>query len=231
MRAARLAERASTSTRCTSRSARASRSPAAWPAGRPMPRPPSSRSTTSGASAWTATSSRSCGRARQRRAVPRHGRHRDGQRPGRAARPGPRPRHLPLGVRAQRGRPVDPGGVRRVRPAARHRRPRAGRQPRADGGPAQRRPARARPGSANDLRTPPSRCAPTSARSSSPGVEYGALGGIVSGSGPTVAFLTEDNEAGIDLAVALTARAVSSATSAAPAGRSTAPTSSTHRID
>ncbi len=37
------------------------------------------------------------------------------------------------------------------------------------------------------------------------GMEYGALGGIVSGSGPTIAFLVDDNEAGIDLAVALTA--------------------------
>lgn len=40
------------------------------------------------------------------------------------------------------------------------------------------------------------------------GMEYGALGGIVSGSGPTIAFLVEDNEAGIDLAVALTASGV-----------------------
>ena len=39
-------------------------------------------------------------------------------------------------------------------------------------------------------------------------MEYGALGGIVSGSGPTTAFLVEDNEAGIDLAVALTASGV-----------------------
>lgn len=37
------------------------------------------------------------------------------------------------------------------------------------------------------------------------GMEYGALAGVVSGSGPTVAFLVADNEAGIDLAVALTA--------------------------
>lgn len=37
------------------------------------------------------------------------------------------------------------------------------------------------------------------------GLEYGALAGIVSGSGPTIAFLVADNEAGIDLAVALTA--------------------------
>jgi 4-diphosphocytidyl-2-C-methyl-D-erythritol kinase len=40
------------------------------------------------------------------------------------------------------------------------------------------------------------------------GMEYGALGGVVSGSGPTVAFLVDDNEAGIDLAVALTASGV-----------------------
>ena len=37
------------------------------------------------------------------------------------------------------------------------------------------------------------------------GIEYGALGGIVSGSGPTIAFLVADTEHGLDLAVALTA--------------------------
>ncbi|NYG07356.1 4-diphosphocytidyl-2-C-methyl-D-erythritol kinase [Phycicoccus badiiscoriae] len=37
------------------------------------------------------------------------------------------------------------------------------------------------------------------------GLEFGALGGIVSGSGPTVAFLAESNEAALDLAVSLTA--------------------------
>ena len=37
------------------------------------------------------------------------------------------------------------------------------------------------------------------------GMEYGALGGVVSGSGPTVAFLVSDTEHGLDLAVALTA--------------------------
>jgi 4-diphosphocytidyl-2-C-methyl-D-erythritol kinase len=40
------------------------------------------------------------------------------------------------------------------------------------------------------------------------GQEYGALGAIVSGSGPTVAFLVEDEEAGLDLAVALTSSGV-----------------------
>ena len=37
------------------------------------------------------------------------------------------------------------------------------------------------------------------------GMDHGALGGIVSGSGPTVAFLVSDTEQGLDLAVALTA--------------------------
>jgi 4-diphosphocytidyl-2-C-methyl-D-erythritol kinase len=37
------------------------------------------------------------------------------------------------------------------------------------------------------------------------GIEFGALGGIVSGSGPTVAFLADGTEAALDLAVSLTA--------------------------
>ena len=37
------------------------------------------------------------------------------------------------------------------------------------------------------------------------GREYGALGSVVSGSGPTVAFLVADHEQGLDLSVALTA--------------------------
>jgi 4-diphosphocytidyl-2-C-methyl-D-erythritol kinase len=40
------------------------------------------------------------------------------------------------------------------------------------------------------------------------GRDYGALGAIVSGSGPTVAFLVADEDAGLDLAVALTASGV-----------------------
>lgn len=40
------------------------------------------------------------------------------------------------------------------------------------------------------------------------GRDYGALGAIVSGSGPTVAFLVAGEEAGLDLAVALTASGV-----------------------
>lgn len=40
------------------------------------------------------------------------------------------------------------------------------------------------------------------------GMSFGALGGIVSGSGPTVAFLTDSTESAIDLAVSLTASGV-----------------------
>ena len=40
------------------------------------------------------------------------------------------------------------------------------------------------------------------------GQEYGALGAIVSGSGPTVAFIVEDQDSGLDLAVALTSSGV-----------------------
>ena len=40
------------------------------------------------------------------------------------------------------------------------------------------------------------------------GEEYGALGSIISGSGPTVAFLVSDEEHALDLAVALTSSGV-----------------------
>lgn len=40
------------------------------------------------------------------------------------------------------------------------------------------------------------------------GLDYGALGGIVSGSGPTVAFLAENEEHSLDLVVALTSSGV-----------------------
>ncbi|MBM6402681.1 4-(cytidine 5'-diphospho)-2-C-methyl-D-erythritol kinase [Phycicoccus sp. CSK15P-2] len=57
------------------------------------------------------------------------------------------------------------------------------------------------------------------------GMEYGALGGIVSGSGPTCAFLVETTEAGIDLAVALTASGV-----AADVRRASGPVHGAHVI-
>jgi 4-diphosphocytidyl-2-C-methyl-D-erythritol kinase len=40
------------------------------------------------------------------------------------------------------------------------------------------------------------------------GIDYGALGGLVSGSGPTVAFLAENEEHALDLVVALTSSGV-----------------------
>jgi 4-diphosphocytidyl-2-C-methyl-D-erythritol kinase len=61
---------------------------------------------------------------------------------------------------------------------------------------------------ANDLQDAAVSLRPDLGEVLSSGMEYGALGGIVSGSGPTCAFLVEDNEAGIDLAVALTASGV-----------------------
>ena len=61
---------------------------------------------------------------------------------------------------------------------------------------------------ANDLQDAALSLRPDLAEVLAAGMEYGALGGIVSGSGPTTAFLVEDNEAGIDLAVALTASGV-----------------------
>jgi len=61
---------------------------------------------------------------------------------------------------------------------------------------------------ANDLQDAALSLRPDLAEVLAAGMEYGALGGIVSGSGPTTAFLVEDNESGIDLAVALTASGV-----------------------
>lgn len=55
------------------------------------------------------------------------------------------------------------------------------------------------------------------------GEDYGALGGIVSGSGPTCAFIAADEEQSLDLAVALSAsgvcRTVKRATGAVPGAR------------
>ena len=60
------------------------------------------------------------------------------------------------------------------------------------------------------------------------GVEYGALAGVVSGSGPTCAFLCRDSAHSIDVAVAMTAtgmcRTVKRATGPAPGARVVTPT-------
>jgi len=60
----------------------------------------------------------------------------------------------------------------------------------------------------NDLQNPACSLRPALTLVLEVGREYGALGAIVSGSGPTVAFLVSDEEAGLDLAVALTASGV-----------------------
>lgn len=60
----------------------------------------------------------------------------------------------------------------------------------------------------NDLQNPACSLRPALSLILDVGRDYGALGAIVSGSGPTVAFLVADEEAGLDLAVALTASGV-----------------------
>jgi 4-diphosphocytidyl-2-C-methyl-D-erythritol kinase len=58
---------------------------------------------------------------------------------------------------------------------------------------------------ANDLQPAAVSLLPRLERTLAVGLEYGALGGVVSGSGPTVVFLVRDGEQALDLSVALTA--------------------------
>lgn len=60
----------------------------------------------------------------------------------------------------------------------------------------------------NDLQAPALALKPNLRRTIDAGLEAGALGALVSGSGPTVVFLARDNEHAIDLQVALTASGV-----------------------
>lgn len=60
----------------------------------------------------------------------------------------------------------------------------------------------------NDLQEPAIDLRPELGEVLAEGLRFGAIAGIVSGSGPTVAFLAGDNESAIDLAVALTATGV-----------------------
>ena len=57
----------------------------------------------------------------------------------------------------------------------------------------------------NDLQPAAVSLLPDLERTLAVGAEYGALGGVVSGSGPTVVFLARDTEHALDLSVALTA--------------------------
>jgi 4-diphosphocytidyl-2-C-methyl-D-erythritol kinase len=60
----------------------------------------------------------------------------------------------------------------------------------------------------NDLQAAAVSLRPSLRRLLDAGVEYGALAGMVSGSGPTCAFLVRDDEHALDVAVALTASGV-----------------------
>jgi len=60
----------------------------------------------------------------------------------------------------------------------------------------------------NDLQPAACSLAPTLRRTLTVGRQAGALGGLVSGSGPTVAFLARDTEHALDVAVALSASGV-----------------------
>lgn len=64
----------------------------------------------------------------------------------------------------------------------------------------------------NDLQPAAISLMPTLDRVFEVGRDYGALGAVLSGSGPTVAFLVRDNEAALDLSVALTASGVAPTT-------------------
>jgi 4-diphosphocytidyl-2-C-methyl-D-erythritol kinase len=57
----------------------------------------------------------------------------------------------------------------------------------------------------NDLQPAAISLVPRLERTLAAGLEYGALGGLVSGSGPTVVFLVRDAEQAMDLSIALTA--------------------------
>jgi 4-diphosphocytidyl-2-C-methyl-D-erythritol kinase len=57
----------------------------------------------------------------------------------------------------------------------------------------------------NDLQTAAISLMPALGDVLDAGLEFGALGGVVSGSGPTIAFVADSNEAALDLAVSLTA--------------------------
>lgn len=68
---------------------------------------------------------------------------------------------------------------------------------------------------ANDLQRAAVSMRPDLAMTLDVGDEYGALGAIVSGSGPTCAFLARDEEQALDVAVALTASGTCSSVSSA----------------
>ncbi len=111
--------------------------------------------------------------------------------------------HWVLGVVQDRA--VDARGVRRTRSVARRRRPPAGRTGCSRCWPLSRPviwPRWPRPWPTT-CRPPRSRCSPSCAAHCGPVPDAGALAGIVSGSGPTLAFLCTDADHAAEVAVRL----------------------------
>ena len=179
---------------CTCTSARASRSPAAWPAAAPTRRPPCVACDALWADrARPRRAARARRRAGPRRAVRAARRHGARHRPGRPADA----RRWPAATTTGWSRSPTAGcrrrrSTRELRPAARAagvlpepRVPDALMQALRRGDPARgRRAAGQRPAAGRGLAA-----ARAASARSTVGSEYGALGGVVSGSGPTVAFL------------------------------------------
>ena len=152
----------------------------------------------------------------QRRAVRADRRDRRGPRPGRAADRGAGGRDLPLGAGLRRRRAVHPRGVRDLRPAAGGRAAGGGDGTVSAGavdpelsGPLMTAlrsgdPAAVGPALVNDLQPAAITLRPELRRALTEGREHGAVGAIVSGSGPTCAFLARDARHARDLAVSLT---------------------------
>ncbi len=118
----------------------------------------------------------------------------------------PHPGHLPLGVRDRRRRPVHARRLRRVRPAP----PGGGtdgavaeRLGRADDRARHRRRQGLGTALANDLQPAALSLRPALRRTLDADRDLGAIGALVSGSGPTCAFLAETDEDAADLAHAL----------------------------
>ena len=121
-------------------------------------------------------------------------------------------RAVPVGARDRRLRPVDARRLPRARRAscaARRRgrpgRPRSERRHRRSAGAPRGRPAHARRGHAQRPASPGTHLEPSLAKVIETGERNGALAGIVSGSGPTVAFLAADLDSALELQIALSA--------------------------
>ena len=142
--------------------------------------------------------------AGQRRAVRAARRHRAGYRPRRGAGHRVGSQHLPLGAGVRRRRVVHREGVPRDRPAARVRGSAAACGARAAAGALAAGDAdQLAPLLGNDLQAAALSLDPGLRRTLRAGTEAGALAGIVSGSGPTCAFLCASAAAAVDVGTEL----------------------------